>query len=139
MNQNTILQSNLLDIIFENRNKEYGAYNLRKSYNNRIRVALLSALALSLSLCFLFTGTSTTVSNMRNTIVSIPDGTILDYQPPSKPEHKAAENNIHPKKTNQIELPPKIVDSVNINKSTATVIGTMSSLNSTDTSEMNSA
>jgi len=25
MNQNAILQSNLLDIIFENRNKDYGA------------------------------------------------------------------------------------------------------------------
>ena len=30
MNQQSILQSNLLDIIFENRNKDYGAYTLRK-------------------------------------------------------------------------------------------------------------
>ena len=33
MNQQAILQSNLLDIIFENRNKDYGAYKLRKSYH----------------------------------------------------------------------------------------------------------
>ena len=89
MNQNAILQSNLLDIIFENRNKDYGAYAIRKSYNSRMRVALLSMVALSLSLCFLFLDESTTVSNMRNKVVLIPDRNILDYQPPSKPEHKA--------------------------------------------------
>src|SRR4051812_36016770 len=35
-----ILQSDLLDIIFENRNKTYGAYALRRSYNKTIAVAL---------------------------------------------------------------------------------------------------
>jgi len=32
VNQQSIVQSNLLDIIFENRNEDYGAYKLRKSY-----------------------------------------------------------------------------------------------------------
>ena len=137
MNQNAILQSNLLDIIFENRNKDYGAYAIRKSYNSRMRVALLSMVALSLSLCFLFLDESTTVSNMRNKVVLIPDRNILDYQPPSKPEHKAIVNNIHPKKTNQNELPPKIVDSVNINKLPATPLEAMPSLTSTGISEIN--
>lgn len=31
-----IMQSDLLDILFENRNKNYGAYALRKSYNKRM-------------------------------------------------------------------------------------------------------
>ncbi|MEI9958073.1 MAG: hypothetical protein WDM90_17615, partial [Ferruginibacter sp.] len=31
-----ILKSDLLDIVFENRNKSYGAYNLRKYYDNRL-------------------------------------------------------------------------------------------------------
>jgi periplasmic protein TonB len=36
MNKETILKSDVLDIIFDNRNKAYGAYNLRKFYNNRL-------------------------------------------------------------------------------------------------------
>src|SRR5882724_11015022 len=36
-----ILQADILDIIFEGRNKEYGAYELRKTYDRRLRNALL--------------------------------------------------------------------------------------------------
>lgn len=42
MEANQILKSDLLDILFEGRNKEYGAYDLRKTYNKRIRIALAS-------------------------------------------------------------------------------------------------
>ena len=41
MNSNPILKSDILDIIFEKRNKEYGAYILRKFYENRLKRALL--------------------------------------------------------------------------------------------------
>ena len=41
MEPNKILQSDILDIVFEGRNKEYGAYDLRKKYNKRIWLALL--------------------------------------------------------------------------------------------------
>ncbi len=40
MNIDTILKADVLDIIFENRNKTYGAYTLRKFYNNRLYKAL---------------------------------------------------------------------------------------------------
>ncbi|MCY7293434.1 MAG: energy transducer TonB [Ferruginibacter sp.] len=40
MKTDAILNADLLDIIFENRNKEYGAYALRKFYNNRLYKAL---------------------------------------------------------------------------------------------------
>ena len=40
MEANKILQSDLLDLVFEGRNKEYGAYELRKKYNRRIMLAL---------------------------------------------------------------------------------------------------
>lgn len=36
-----ILKSDVLDILFENRNKAYGAYTLRKFYPGRVRTALL--------------------------------------------------------------------------------------------------
>lgn len=40
MNRNPILKTDILDIIFENRNKAYGAYTLRKFYPNRLKRAL---------------------------------------------------------------------------------------------------
>ncbi|MBS1619987.1 MAG: energy transducer TonB [Bacteroidetes bacterium] len=39
------------DIIFDGRNKAYGAYELRQSYNRRIKQGVLGALALSALLC----------------------------------------------------------------------------------------
>ena len=47
MKAEAIMQSNLLDIIFENRNKEYGAYPLRKYYSNRLYQAIAFTLALA--------------------------------------------------------------------------------------------
>jgi periplasmic protein TonB len=41
MNTNNILSAPLIDIIFDNRNKDYGAYELRNSYQKRISKALL--------------------------------------------------------------------------------------------------
>ena len=40
MKPEILLEAHLLDIIFENRNKEYGAYSLRKFYNNRMLTSL---------------------------------------------------------------------------------------------------
>lgn len=40
MEANKILSSDILDIIFEGRNKEYGAYELRKSYNKRLLLSI---------------------------------------------------------------------------------------------------
>ena len=40
MKPDIILQADVLDIIFENRNKNYGAYSLRKHYNERLYRAL---------------------------------------------------------------------------------------------------
>lgn len=40
MNRNIILKSDILDIIFEKRNKSYGAYALRKFYPDRLKLAL---------------------------------------------------------------------------------------------------
>src|SRR5689334_17875844 len=40
MEINKILSADLLDILFEGKNKSYGAYELRKSYNKRLVVSL---------------------------------------------------------------------------------------------------
>lgn len=41
MEANKILSADILDLVFEDRNKEYGAYELRKTYNRRIVRALI--------------------------------------------------------------------------------------------------
>ncbi len=41
MEANKILSADLLDLVFEGRNKDYGAYDLRKRYNKRITLALV--------------------------------------------------------------------------------------------------
>jgi periplasmic protein TonB len=41
MDANKILSADILDLVFEGRNKDYGAYELRKTYNKRIIGALV--------------------------------------------------------------------------------------------------
>jgi len=41
MDSQHILTADLLDLVFDNRNKDYGAYELRRSYHRRIKKALL--------------------------------------------------------------------------------------------------
>ncbi len=51
METNKILSADLLDIIFDGRNKTYGAYYLRKTYINR----LIEALLITTALCVVIT------------------------------------------------------------------------------------
>jgi periplasmic protein TonB len=48
MDINKILSADILDILFDGRNKEYGAYDLRKSYRKRIRYALIGMILVCL-------------------------------------------------------------------------------------------
>ena len=48
MEANKILNADILDLIFEDRNKEYGAYDLRKTYNKRILKALIITASVAL-------------------------------------------------------------------------------------------
>jgi len=47
MDINKILTADVLDLIFEGRYKEYGAYELRKTYNNRLRTAMFVMIAIT--------------------------------------------------------------------------------------------
>ena len=48
MNTNNTLQMDVLDILFANRNKSYGAYQLRRSYNKRLLIAVAVMILVSL-------------------------------------------------------------------------------------------
>ncbi len=118
MNSNTILQATLLDIIFENRNKEYGAYTLRKFYNNRLCMSVITMMlfAVSFSL-FHFFGNSAQSLLKPPVIFEMPghDFSKFTNEPkailfPAKPVTKK------PAKIDPAETTPKITDEQNINK-----------------------
>lgn len=48
MEANKILSADILDLVFEDRNKDYGAYELRKTYNKRIVMALIITASVAL-------------------------------------------------------------------------------------------
>lgn len=62
MEANKILTSDLLDLIFEDRNKDYGAYDLRKTYPKRIKNSLLFTTAVAV----LAIGVSLLASNIND-------------------------------------------------------------------------
>lgn len=53
MEAEKLLDSNILDIIFDGRNKNYGAYNLRRNYNRRLEIAMLITFSGILLLAFM--------------------------------------------------------------------------------------
>jgi protein TonB len=63
-----ILTANILDILFDGRNKDYGAYDLRKNYNKR----LVKSLSVTLCVCVMFTMGSMFAKSRRVAINAIP-------------------------------------------------------------------
>jgi protein TonB len=72
MHPDQIPQADLLDILFEGRNKNYGAYDLRKHYTRRLGKAIL----LTLSLCLLLVFGYTWAGKMKK---DIPAGRLYDF------------------------------------------------------------
>ena len=67
MQINQILSANMLDLLFDNRNKEYGAYELRKTYQKRIGNALLITIAIAL-LALMLLAMTIAVMRFRRTL-----------------------------------------------------------------------
>lgn len=68
MEANKYLEADILDILFEGKNKEYGAYELRKTYNKRITVAIIVMVAVCL-LAFIFTVIANNSKKKENQII----------------------------------------------------------------------
>lgn len=78
MTSHEILKADLLDILFDNRNKQYGAYTLRKNYERRLAVALAVALSSVLLLLYLMKPTSSFSTLEEPGII---ETRIIDIQP----------------------------------------------------------
>ncbi|BAV08947.1 outer membrane transport energization protein TonB [Filimonas lacunae] len=61
MDANKILSADILDILFEGRNKDYGAYDLRRSYRKRVYLALI----IMVIACLLIFAVSVLASNKK--------------------------------------------------------------------------
>ncbi len=117
MEPDKILQADFLDILFEGRNKEYGAYQLRKTYNKRITIALLSMIGICL-LIFLGSILANSIDKDKKQIV-VQDVTLEDIK---KAEEKKPEPPPPPPPPKQeppkVEIakftPPKIVKDVEV-------------------------
>ena len=84
MEINKILTADVLDIIFEGRNKEYGAYELRKTYKQRITRALLAMmliLALFVSFNYIFGK-----AKKADTKILVEDMSLEKFKDEKKPE-----------------------------------------------------
>jgi len=110
MQTNEILNADVLDIIFDGKNKSYGAYDLRKTYNQRLRKSVLLTVFLML-LVFLgivfqgmagknnqpdFEVQDTRIASIKKTEVQPP----LPIPPPK---------TIQPLEQNQVKFTPPVV------------------------------
>jgi protein TonB len=113
MEVNKILSADFLDILFEGRNKLYGAYELRKSYQKRLQLALAITMGVVL-LIFILAFISSQISGDGKEKVKVQDVTLTDIkqeeekkiEPPPPPPPKQEPPKIEMQKF----TPPKIVE-----------------------------
>jgi periplasmic protein TonB len=115
MTNKEILQSDMLDILFEKRNKAYGAYALRRGYDHRMLLALGSGLAIIFSVVLF---------NMIGSNSNVPDNplpgketiTISTIEIPEAPEKPK-----DPEKPKEKPAAPKVIKQVATVKNTANI------------------
>jgi periplasmic protein TonB len=96
MTNKEILQSDMLDILFEHRNKSYGAYALRKGYDHRLAKAM--GISFSVVLIFvLLNGFKNNGSNNGNSFLNEDDSITLVNINDKVPEKIPEEVKLKPK------------------------------------------
>ena len=110
METNKILSADILDILFEGKNKEYGAYELRKTYNKRIGTALIITAAIALMI-FVGSVIAKTISDSSTKPLEIKDVSLEEVKPEDKPKPPPPPPRLPPPPPIQtIQFtPPKIV------------------------------
>ncbi len=120
MEANKILDADILDIIFDGKNKAYGAYQLRKTYNSRMAKALI---AVGVLLIVVIGGTL--IAGFINAKRAKDELTVVDTQmaevkkdePPPPPPPPPPPTPPPPPEIKQIQFtPPKIVKDEEVKK-----------------------
>lgn len=111
MEQSKILTADVLDIIFEGRNKAYGAYELRKTYQRRLIIATIVMIGIC-AFIFLAVILSSFVAPKKQTQILVQDVQLANVQqeekkpePPPPPPPKQEPPKVEITKF----TPPKIV------------------------------
>jgi periplasmic protein TonB len=111
METNKILSANLLDIIFDDRNKDYGAYELRKTYQKRITKALLITGGITLMIFGSLLARSPKPENRNKVVITTVNPSIINNE--TKPETPKPQKKLQPVQTRtEVYTAPKIVDKV---------------------------
>ena len=120
MEANKILDADILDIIFDGKNKAYGAYQLRKTYNGRMVKALIAV-----GVLLFLVGGGLLLANILNDRASKDELTVVDTQmaevkkdePPPPPPPPPPPTPPPPPEIKQIQFtPPKIVKDEEVKK-----------------------
>lgn len=84
MEPNQIKDADILDILFEGRNKEYGAYELRKTYNRRMvkSIVVMGSMVVLVLLGGVVSGLG---KGVRASTIDISDDTLTSVRQPDKP------------------------------------------------------
>lgn len=115
MTNKEILQSDMLDILFEKRNKAYGAYALRRGYDHRMLLALGSGLAIIFSVVlFNIIGGNNDMPNDP-----LPKKEVMTITTIEMPE--APEKPKEPEKPEEKPAAPKVIKQVAAVKNTANI------------------
>ncbi len=116
MDINKILNADILDLIFEGRFKEYGAYDLRKTYNDRLKKALIGMVTVTVLLAGAAIWSNSAKKSKTEIVVtdvSLTDVTQEKKPPPPPPPPPKVE----PPKVEMAKFtPPKIVKDEEVKK-----------------------
>ncbi|MEJ8842477.1 TonB family protein [Lacibacter sp. H375] len=111
MNTEQILKADLLDIIFDNRNKAYGAYSIRRAYPSHLKKAmgimLLLVTAVSLYVMSKPKKTGTYIPLDKDTVVVILEE-VIDTKKQKVPEQQ--QRTVAEQPPTKPDFVPKIVD-----------------------------
>ena len=94
MEANKILSADILDLVFEHRNKDYGAYELRKTYNKRIVMALIITASVAL-LAVLGSVVASTIDDGKSNKVDIKEVTLADIKQEEEKPNAEIEKTDH--------------------------------------------
>lgn len=118
MEINKILSSDILDLLFEDRNKAYGAYDLRKTYKKRLTIALLCTAVVAL----LALGGSLLASSLKKKQgkVQVRELTLADIKPEEEKKPEPPPPPPPKQEPPKVEMtkftPPKIVKDEEVKK-----------------------
>lgn len=114
MDTNKILVADMLDLIFDDRNKAYGAYELRKTYNRRIGKSLLftlmfaSLIIAGVSLGNSFKKTEGPVFDKREIIIEEISEEIKEPKPAPPPERRPEPEPIRTEQLSTLAIVPDV-------------------------------